>query len=166
MIDQIFYRALRPAWACAPLSGEGAAVHGSRWNAKGTAALYLAGDPMTALAEYNQDLLFRPVTLAQYTVQGAMLADVLNPALLTVHPIDAAAIDCNWYRLSLENKEVPTWTIAAELAAKGFDGVRYPSRINGAPCICLWQWNEPGHCTVSVTAVDGRLPKDNRSWPT
>ena len=166
MTDQIFYRALRPSWAFAPLSGKGAAVNGGRWNAKGQSALYLAGDPMTALAEYNQDLLFRPVTLAQYLIKDATLADLLSPDLVTDYPIDDAAINCDWYRLSLERKEVPTWTIAGELAAKGFEGISYPSRINGAPCVCLWRWNEPDHCAVTVTDIDGRLPQDNRSWPT
>jgi RES domain-containing protein len=59
MAEQIFYRALRPAWSFKPLSGAGAARNGGRWNAKGTPALYLAEDPMTALAEYNQDFSFR-----------------------------------------------------------------------------------------------------------
>ena len=165
MSDQTFYRALRPAYAFAPLSGEGAAVNGGRWNAKGTAALYLAGDPLTALAEYNQDILFRPATLAQYHVAEARLADLRSPELLKDYQVDAASISCDWYKLSLEQKEVPTWTLAGKLAAKGFQGICYPSRINGAFCVCLWHWNDPGGCTVSVTDFDGKLPLNNLSWP-
>ena len=75
MTDGTFYRAMRPAWAFGPLSGEGAAANGGRWNAKGVPALYLAADPMTALAEYNQDIQFRPVTLAEYHITSGDLTD-------------------------------------------------------------------------------------------
>lgn len=165
MSEQICYRALRPACAFAPLSGEGAAVNGGRWNAKGTAALYLASDPMTALAEYNQDLLFRPVTLVQYHVAAARLAELDDAAFAAGYQADAALLRCGWYRLSLQQLDVPTWTLAAQLMAEGYHGLRYASRINGALCICLWRWNEPGGCTVSVTDLDGRLPQGDRSWP-
>ena len=165
MSDQIFYRALRPAWAFAPLSGEGAAVNGGRWNAKGTAALYLASDPMTALAEYNQDLLFRPVTLVQYHVAAAKLADLENPELVERYAVEATSLNCDWYRLSLEQLDVPSWTLAGKLMADEYHGMRYASRINGAICVCLWLWNESGGCTVWVTDLDGRLPHNDRSWP-
>ena len=164
MTDLILYRALRPAFAFAPLSGAGAAVAGGRWNARGAPALYLAGDPMTALAEYNQDLLFRPVTLAQYRVRAAKLADLTDADFRRDRQIDDATLRCEWYRLSLEQFAVPSWLRAAELAEDGYHGVRYPSRINGATCVCLWRWNEAGGCKVAVSDLDSRLPKDNRSW--
>jgi RES domain-containing protein len=48
------YRAHDPRWSFRPLSGEGAAVHGGRFNPRGTPALYLALDPMTAIKEASQ----------------------------------------------------------------------------------------------------------------
>ena len=48
------YRAHNPRWSFTPLSGEGAAVHGGRFNPRGTPALYLALDPMTAIKEAAQ----------------------------------------------------------------------------------------------------------------
>ncbi len=159
-----FYRALRPAWSFAPLSGAGAAHNGGRWNAKGSPALYLAGDPMTALAEYNQDLLFRPVTLARYRVSGAILADVCDPAFCWTHEIDHAAMACDWFALSLTGRTVPSWEIAARLVSDGFHGLLFPSRINGAPCAVLWLWNESGGCKVTVDDAENRLPGDASSW--
>lgn len=159
-----FFRALRPAWSFAPLSGAGAAHNGGRWNAKGTPALYLAGDPMTALAEYNQDLLFRPVTLAQYQVSGAVLADACDPAFCRIHGIDNAVAACDWYALSLTGKAVPSWEVATRLAREGFHGLLFTSRINGAPCVVLWHWNEDGGCTVTVDDAEHRLPGDASSW--
>lgn len=164
METRIFYRALRPAWSFAPLSGAGAAHNGGRWNARGTPALYLAGDPMTALAEYNQDLLFRPVTLAQYHVAGALLADACDPAFCRTHGIEETISGCAWYALSLEGNDVPSWKVATRLARDGFHGLLFPSRINGATCVVLWRWNDAGGCEVTVDDADNRLPGDASSW--
>ena len=49
--DQVAYRMHVPRWASLPLSGEGAAKHGGRANRPGVAALYLALEAPTALAE-------------------------------------------------------------------------------------------------------------------
>lgn len=48
------YRALNPVWAAQPLSGEGAARHGGRFNPRGLGALYCSLDPLTILREANQ----------------------------------------------------------------------------------------------------------------
>jgi RES domain-containing protein len=164
MAEQIFYRALRPAWSFKPLSGAGAAHNGGRWNAKGTPALYLAEDPMTALAEYNQDFSFRPVTLAQYRLKNARLADLRDPTFRHDQGIDDAAMSCAWYALSLQGLEVPSWKAATILANRGYHGLLYPSRFNGSSCLALWAWNDASGCTVTVSDQDGRLPRDDRSW--
>src|SRR5262249_792496 len=52
--EGLAYRAHDPRWSFRPLSGDGAAVHGGRFNPKGTPALYLALDPMTAIKEAAQ----------------------------------------------------------------------------------------------------------------
>lgn len=47
----LVYRAHAPRWATAPLSGEGAARHGGRFNPIGMAALYTALGLETAWTE-------------------------------------------------------------------------------------------------------------------
>jgi RES domain-containing protein len=64
--EGILYRALNPVWAHRPLSGEGAALHGGRFNPKGLPALYLSLDPLTAIREANQVGHLQPTTLVAY----------------------------------------------------------------------------------------------------
>ncbi|MEM9765192.1 MAG: RES family NAD+ phosphorylase, partial [Pseudomonadota bacterium] len=62
----LLYRALNPVYAGEPLSGRGAALHGGRFNARGTPALYLSLSPATALREANQVGTLQPTTLVAY----------------------------------------------------------------------------------------------------
>ena len=164
MTDGTFYRAMRPAWAFGPLSGEGAAANGGRWNAKGVPALYLAADPMTALAEYNQDIQFRPVTLAEYHITSGDLADCTSPALQKRLGLHDDMFTAAWRAQTLTGKIPRSWTAADRLRDEGFHGMLYASRINKGVCLALWRWNEAGGCQVTVSDLDRRLPKDNRSW--
>lgn len=50
-----WYRVIVPRYAGAPLSGQGAARQGGRFNRPGQEALYLSLDEAAALAEYQQD---------------------------------------------------------------------------------------------------------------
>lgn len=159
-----FYRAHRPAWAFAPLSGEGAAINGGRWNAVGQKALYLAADPATALAEYNQDLLFRPATIVRYEISGARLVNTRDPLDRARHEIPNDIHLVEWLRIAAEGVEPPTWSIARRLQADGYHGLLYASRINGGECLVLWHWNEGDGCAVSVEDPDNGLPRDNASW--
>ena len=165
MSDGTYYRAMRPAWAFAPLSGEGAAANGGRWNAKGVPALYLAADPMTTLAEYNQDILFRPVTLAEYHITSANFIDCTTQSARAACGLDDELFIAPWRAQTLTGQIPGSWSVADRLRQDGFDGMLYPSRINGGTCLALWRWNEPGGCIVSVTDLDGRMPYHDRSWP-
>ena len=53
------YRAHDPQWSFTPLSGAGAAIHGGRFNPRGTEALYLSLTVMTAVKEANQGFAFK-----------------------------------------------------------------------------------------------------------
>lgn len=164
MPDHVFYRALRPEWSFAPLSGKGAALNGGRWNPKGQAALYLAGDPMTAIAEYNQDLYFRPVTLVEYHIQNARLADLRDSVFCTAHGIHDEDLAVAWRAETRMGKEPRSWRIARELIAQDYEGALFNSSINGATALVLWAWNESTGCTVEVQDFDQRLPDHNASW--
>jgi RES domain-containing protein len=165
VVPLLLYRALHPAWAFAPLSGEGAAQNGGRWNRKGQQALYLSTDPMTALAEYNQDFLFRPVTLAQYRVTQAKLADLSDSETLKNLGLSLDIHSTAWRALTLEGKEPATWHIADTLMSQGIDGVLFPSVASPlGRCVALWHWNENAGPQISVSDTDHRLPLDQASW--
>jgi RES domain-containing protein len=67
------YRAHDPRWSFLPLSGEGAARRGARFNPKGAPALYLALTIMTAVKEINQGFArkIEPCVLCSYDVDCA-----------------------------------------------------------------------------------------------
>jgi RES domain-containing protein len=64
------YRAHDPRWSFNPLSGEGAALNGGRFNPKGTPALYLSLDPMTAIKKAAQGFAhkYEPCVLCTYEI--------------------------------------------------------------------------------------------------
>ena len=65
------WRAYVPAWAHLPLSGEGAARFGGRWNPVGQPTIYAARELSTAWAEYNQGFVQHPATIDQLEVTAA-----------------------------------------------------------------------------------------------
>lgn len=126
-----------------PTSGEGARLYGGRWNRNGRAALYLAADAVTAVAEYYQGLP-KPGTLVPYRLVGGAIADLTN-----AEPCDgrvADALASNWKALALlDGKTPPSWTLADELIAAGAEGALVPSVQNpGGRNLVLWQWHEKG----------------------
>jgi len=163
--DLILYRALHPAWSFAPLSGKGASIKGGRWNRKNAPALYLAIDPMTALAEYNQDLEFHPVTLGAFAVSGARLANLCDDQALTALGIDKSIHNEPWFLSAVQGNDPPQWAICDRLAAQGVHGVIYPSAQSPlGKCVALWCWNGGNGPNVSVSDSDNRLPLDQSSW--
>lgn len=159
------WRAYVPRWAHAPLSGEGAARFGGRWNALRQPALYAALELSTAFAEYNQGFVQHPATLAQLTLTGARLADLTDPEACAALKIDPAIHACEW-RAELDAGRTPaTHRVAARLARVDFHGVVYPSFMSrGGRCVCLWRWNAPGAPALAVVDPEGRLPRSPASW--
>jgi RES domain-containing protein len=165
MSDYLLYRALNPQWSFAPLSGAGAAYAGGRWNAKGTPALYLAFDAITALLEYNQSVQFHPVTLAEYHVTGARLADLTQTEFLDAQGIASTIHQLEWRSFTLAGKEPEQWTLAKRFQSRWYDGVIYRSMRNPiGTAVCLWNWNAIVGPCVEVFDSDRRLPRDQSSW--
>lgn len=159
------WRAFVPQWAFAPLSGEGAARFGGRWNPVGAPTIYAARELSTAWAEYNQGFVQHPALIVQLDLKDAALADLTDPTVLSGLAVDDDIHLCEW-RMRLDEGKVPqTHQLRQRLLADNFDGVIYPSFMSpGGTCVALWRWNEKDAPRLDVVDPDGRLPKTPASW--
>jgi RES domain-containing protein len=157
---------LSPRWSHQPLSGEGAAKHGGRYNAPGVPALYMSEAFATAIAEYEQDLGIRPGTLCAYDAEADGIVDLTAPETLSAIGLNPTDLVCPWKQIALiDKKRPPTWDLADRLIASGASGVRVPSVQARSVKLVLWRWNA-GPETPRVIALDplGDLPRDQSSW--
>lgn len=159
------WRAFVPRWAHLPLSGEGAARFGGRWNPVGAPTIYAARELSTTWAEYNQGFVQHPALIAQLTLEGANLVDLTDSAVLEERGIDAAIHECEWREAMDRGRAPETHQLRERLLADGGDGVIYPSFMSpGGTCVALWRWNEPGAPKLTVIDPDHRLPRTPASW--
>jgi RES domain-containing protein len=159
------WRAFVPRWAHLPLSGEGAARFGGRWNPEGKPTIYAARELSTAWAEYNQGFVQHPALIARLELEDADLADLTLPTMLEAFGLQDGIHRCEW-RAALDAGEVPqTHAVRERLLAEGFHGVVYPSFMSpGGTCVALWRWNGPDKPKLTVVDPEGRLPKTPASW--
>ncbi|WP_433911466.1 RES family NAD+ phosphorylase [Sphingomonas yabuuchiae] len=128
-----------------PWSGEGARLHGGRWNPVGVPALYLGTDHATAIAEFYQGLA-KPGTLAPYRLDATAIADLTDGRGDPVDAIVAEAMAAPWKRIAeIENGTPPSWSLATSLIAAGAQGALVPSAQNaGGTALVLWRWHRVG----------------------
>jgi RES domain-containing protein len=164
------YRAHDPRWSFKPLSGDGAAIRGARFNPKGISALYLALDIITAVKEANQGFAHKiePCVLCSYQVDCDDIADLRTVAGRAEHQVSRDDMACGWFADLAAGREPPSWQIARRLIGAGFAGVLVPSFAPGASLtdhnLVLWNWGEHLPHQVAVFDPSGRLPKDQLSW--
>ena len=164
------YRAHDPRWSFLPLSGEGAALRGGRFNPKGVPALYMALDLTTAVAEANQGFArkIEPCVLCAYEVDCEGVADLRTEAGRNNHGVALAELDCAWFSDLAGGREPPSWRVARRLMEEGCTGLLAPSFAPGATGmnhnLVLWRWADRPPCKVTVHDPSGRLPRDQLSW--
>jgi len=166
----VAYRAHNPRWAWSPLSGEGARLHGGRFNRAGDAALYLSLETETAICEASQGFAarFPPLTLITYDVDCEDIVDLNDDAERARRGIEMADLSCPWLALLLDGKVVPSHGVADRLIDAGAAGAIVPSFAPSAAVdarnLVLWRWGPDLPWKVTVYDPDNRLPSDGSSW--
>lgn len=166
--DAVFHRYLTPKWAYLPTSGAGAATDGGRFNRPGVEALYLSRAPQTALEEYQQGAsILPPATLAAYKVTLEEVVDLSEGYDPAIWDPAWAAWHCAWRHIArLEKKTPSSWLLADDLITKGHRGLLFPStRHPGGVNLVVFNANLTAGDDVAVHDPDGRLPRDQASWP-
>ncbi len=166
----IGFRAHNPFWSFSPLSGEGAKLHGGRFNPKGIPALYLSLTAPTALAEYNQGFPHRPqpTTLCAYEIDCDDVIDLCESTQRKAAGITHSEMECAWELMFALKQKPPTWLMAERLISSGASGVITPSYAKNAPTgarnIVFWHWHDHVPHQVKLIDDEGRLPKNQDSW--
>jgi len=164
------YRAHDPQWSFRPISGEGAAIRGARFNPKGVPTLYLALGIMTAVKEANQGFAHRidPCVLCSYEVHCADIVDLRTAEGREAARVTFDDMACAWMGFLADGKRPPSWAIHKRFVADGKAGILVPSFAPGADeldqNLVLWNWGDQLPCRVAVIDPSDRLPKDQLSW--
>ena len=131
--DGLGYRAHDPRWSFKPLSGEGASIHGGRFNPKGTPALYVALDPITAIKEAAQGFArkFEPCVLCSYEIDCEDVIDLRTKAQRKAEGVSEEDVACAWFADAAAGREPPSWRLARRLIGRRAAGLIAPSYVNG-----------------------------------
>lgn len=161
----ILWRAYVPRWSHLPLSGEGAARFGGRWNPVGVPTIYAARELSTAWAEYNQGFVQHPALIAQLELTNARLVDTTDPSVLQEWGLDGNIHRTEWRSALDEGPLAATHAAYQRFVDAKVDGVIYPSFMSpGGSCVALWRWNQSDGPVLKVVDPDGRLPTTPASW--
>lgn len=164
------YRAHDPRWSFKPISGDGAAIRGARFNPKDVPTLYLALSIMTAVREANQGLAYRidPCVLCSYQIDCDNIVDLRTRESREAAGIRSEDMACAWMDCLAEGKRPPSWSIYHQLTRVGAAGILVPSFAPGAEAtdqnLVLWKWGEEPPHRVLVIDPSGRLPRNQLSW--
>lgn len=166
----VCYRAHDPRWSFRPISGDGAAVRGARFNPKGVPALYLALSIVTAVKEATQGLARRidPCVLCSYDVDCDDVLDLRSEQARDEAGVDIKIMACAWMDWLGKGRRPPSWSLYERLSAKGAAGILVPSFAPGAKeadqNLVLWTWGPELPHLVRAFDPSGRLPRNQLSW--
>ena len=158
----LLYQALNPIRAREPLSGEGARLHGGRFNPKGIPALYTAISVMTAIREANQIGTLQPTTLVSYEADITPVFDATDADALGGYGMNPADLAANDWRIRMQREgKAPTQNLAERLIADGYAGLRVRSFAAGATAedlnMVLWVWGSALPAKLVLIDDEGRL---------
>ena len=158
----LLYRALNPIRAREPLSGEGARLHGGRFNPQGVPALSTATSVMTASREANPIGTLQPTTLVCYEADITPVFDATNSEALSNYNMTPADLTAEDWRLQMRaHGKAPTQILAEKLIADGYAGLRVPSFAKGASGedlnMVLWVWGSTLPAKLVLIDDEGRL---------
>ncbi|WP_342452998.1 RES family NAD+ phosphorylase [Pararoseomonas indoligenes] len=169
-LRRLVYRAHNPRWAFTPISGDGAARFGGRFNPVGVAALYTSWRMETAWREAQQGFAFKtqPLTICTYEVDCDDVADLTDPGSRSDLGIGLTDLACPWEDLALRGAEPPSWRVARRLIDAGTAAIIVPSFGPGATegdrNVIFWHWGDAVPHRIAVIDDEGRLPRNQRSW--
>ena len=164
------FRAHDPRWSFKPLSGEGAAIRGARFNPRGVPALYLGLNVMTAIKEISQGFAHRldPTVLCSYDVDCDDVVDLATEQGRGAASVSLEDMACAWATALADGDRPASWSIYDQLVARDVAGILVPSFAPGAEPqdrnLVLWKWGPDLPHKVEVFDPSGRLPHDQLSW--
>jgi len=164
------FRAHHPRWAFLPLSGEGAARYGGRFNAVGVPALYTSRRMETAWLEAQQGFPFKPqpLTICAYDVDCDPVLDLTDPGLQQRAGVSSDDLSCAWEAILLRGHRPPSWQLAQRLMEGGIAAIQVPSFAPGASIedrnVVFWRWSDDLPCRVTLIDDEQRLQHNSASW--
>jgi RES domain-containing protein len=167
----LVYRAHNPRWSFAPVSGDGAARYGGRFNPIGTPALYTSRRMETAWFEAQQGFAFKaqPLTICAYEVDCRDIVDLAEEKSRRELGVTAADLACAWEDLVSRGERPPGWRLAERLIASGVAGIIVPSFAPGAGAadrnVVFWRWADIPPNKVAVIDDEARLPRPPMQAP-
>lgn len=159
----IGYRAHDPAWAWQPLSGDGAAAKGGRFNPVGTPALYLALTIEGMFLEVSHGFghRFDPLTVCSYNLHIDGLIDLRTEAARGQAGVSLENMACAWAMDVASGNTPASWCVAERLIAGGAAGILVPSFARGArqdmTNLVVWRWGPKRPYQVTVHDPSRRL---------
>jgi len=157
-------------WSFSPLSGEGAAIHGGRFNPRGVPALYLSLTIDTAVAEASQGFAAKlePLTICLYEVDCENVIDLTSDASRAEADVRSEDMANPWAFARSDGKVPASWKLAKRLIERGAAGIVVPSFARHARAdaknLVLWKWSATRPHKVTVHDPSKRLPSDQLSW--
>ena len=158
------YRALNPIFAREPLSGQGAALYGGRFNPRGTPALYSSLSVMTALREANQVGSLQPTTLVSYDARIEAIFDGRDEGALAAQGMTADMLAATTWRDEVKaDGEARTQSFARRLMKTGHNGLLVRSFAPGSTAadlnLVLWRWSDAAPSRLTLIDDEGRLSR-------